>query len=107
MIDSASSRAGEQSRSRSPSPLVFKEDNQATIRIIETGKSGAIRHVGRTHRVDIAWLNEVLRCGHLVVDYIETTLQAADIFTKAFTNLDRWVKACLLTVILVTSRSRL
>ena len=38
--------------------LLFQEDNAAAIRIIETGKTATIRHLGRTHRVDLAWLHE-------------------------------------------------
>jgi len=38
--------------------LLFQEVNAAAIRIIETGKNPTIRHLGRTHRVDLAWLHE-------------------------------------------------
>ena len=41
-----------------PLQVEFMEDNEATIRIISTGKSQAMRHVGRTHRVDLAFLHE-------------------------------------------------
>ena len=34
--------------------LRFREDNQAMIRVCETGKNPTIRHIGRTHAVSIA-----------------------------------------------------
>ncbi len=36
----------------------FMEDNQSTIRIFQVGKNPALRHVGRTHRVDMHWLHK-------------------------------------------------
>ena len=64
----------------------FMEDNEATIRIISTGKSQAMRHVGRTHRVDLAFLHEAKENKHIVVNPCPTDYMCADIFTKAFTN---------------------
>lgn len=37
--------------------ITFHEDNQAMIKVMESGKS-TIRHAGRAHRVSIAWLHE-------------------------------------------------
>ena len=37
---------------------LFLEDNQATLRIITTGKTQALRHVFRTHRVNVHFLTE-------------------------------------------------
>ena len=39
-----------------PVNLDFYEDNQSTIKIIESGYSQQMRHISRTHRVDLAWL---------------------------------------------------
>ena len=38
-----------------PIDLHFHEDNKAAIQIITTGKNPTIRHMGRTHEVDLAW----------------------------------------------------
>ena len=43
--------------------LDFEEDNQAAIRIMESGRSNSIRHMARTHRVDLAWLHEQVAFG--------------------------------------------
>ena len=70
-------------------PIVL-EDNQATIRIMESGKSPAFRHADKTQRINLGWLSEQFRRKHYVLAYISTTLQAADILTKPFTNADKW-----------------
>mgnify|MGYP002809758887 CR=1 FL=1 len=36
--------------------LVFHEDNQAMIRVCLTGRNPTMRHIGRTHRVSVAWM---------------------------------------------------
>ena len=36
----------------------FVEDNQATIRILENGKSPTFRHTDKTQRVNLSWLEE-------------------------------------------------
>ena len=41
--------------------LKFQEDNQATIQILKTAKNPALRHLSRTHRVNISWLCEVFK----------------------------------------------
>ena len=38
--------------------LVFHEDNQAMIRVCQTGRNPTMRHLGRTHSVSVAWLHE-------------------------------------------------
>ena len=37
------------------------EDDDATMSIIKTGKNPALRHVSRTHGVNVAWLHEVFQ----------------------------------------------
>ena len=37
---------------------IFVEDNQATIRILENGKSPTFRHTGKTQRINLSWLSE-------------------------------------------------
>ena len=38
--------------------LVILEDNEAVLKMIIKGRSPNMRHVGRTHRVDLDWLFE-------------------------------------------------
>ena len=69
---------------------VFLEDNKATIRILESGRSPAFRHTDKTQRVNLAWLAEQVRRKHYKLTHVSTELQAADILTKPFTNAEKW-----------------
>jgi hypothetical protein len=42
--------------------LIIAEDNEAVIKIIKKARSMALRHLPRTHRIDVQWLFEV--CSH-------------------------------------------
>ena len=66
------------------------EDNQATMRIIQTGKNPALRHLNRTHRVSVSWLHERCARGDFELEYCDTDEQCADIFTKSFVNAVKW-----------------
>ena len=47
------------------------EDNQATMQILKSGKNPALRHVSRTHRVNLAWISEVFRtCSQMGIQTI-------------------------------------
>jgi hypothetical protein len=37
----------------------FHEDNGAMIQVCKTGRNQTMRHLGRTHRIDVHWLHEV------------------------------------------------
>ena len=39
-------------------PLVLKEDNTATIQIMLSGKTPNLRHVSRTHSINLCWIHE-------------------------------------------------
>ena len=70
-----------------PSPtLVVYEDNQAAIAVAENGKSSTMRHVSKTHRVNLSWLSEIVNKSLCAVMYLPTHRQAADILTKGFTK---------------------
>ena len=75
-----------------PVDLIIHEDNQATIQVVEQGYSSKLRHITRTHKINLGSLNEVLQQKGIKVQYIETTQQAADIFTKALEPL-KWPNA--------------
>ena len=63
--------------------LLFQEDNAAAIRIIETGKNPTIRHLGRTHRVDLAWLYEQFVSNSFKLMFCETNSMAADLAVRS------------------------
>ena len=63
--------------------LVIHEDNQATILVARKGYSPKLRHIQRTHKVNLGSIAEQLSEEDVELTYVETTWQAADIFTKA------------------------
>ena len=74
-----------------PTKLVFQEDNQATIQILKTQKNPTLRHLNRTHRVNVSWLCEVFKnLNEAEPKYCKTDEMAAGIFAKAFTNPIKW-----------------
>jgi hypothetical protein len=72
----------------------FHEDNQPVIKVIESGNNKALRHTARTHKVSVSWLHERFKDKDLALDYIQTNDQAADVFTKSFTDKQKWKHAC-------------
>jgi hypothetical protein len=69
---------------------LFLEDNQATLRIIATGKYQNLRHVSRTHRVNIHMVSEIVQDGTVDIGACESHLMAGDIFTKCFPSSSKW-----------------
>ena len=67
-----------------PFDLEICEDNQATTIIIaKAGFSQKLRHISRTHKVNLGSIKEVLDTPSCDIQYIDTKEQAADIFRKA------------------------
>ena len=66
-----------------PVTLRVMEDNQATILVVRKGYSPKLRHITRTHKVNLSGLSEVFRDDTVTLAYCQTDKQAADIFTKA------------------------
>ena len=63
--------------------IIIFEDNEAVIKMIIKMRSPALKHVARTHRVNLDWLFERLQQDpSLFVRYIGTKEQIADLFTK-------------------------
>ena len=69
---------------------VFIEDNQATIRILENGKSPTFRHSDKTQRVNLSWLSEQFKRKWYRIVHGPSMMQAADIFTKPFVSAEKW-----------------
>ena len=75
----------------------FHEDNQAMIRVIESGRNPTMRYLHRTHRISIATLHEIIT-GQVAdttinCEYTTSAEMAADIFTKGFTDKTKWIHA--------------
>ena len=73
--------------------MVLYEDNQAAAQIVKTGKSQKLRHVRRTHGISISALHDWHRKKVFKLADCHTKAQAADLFTKAFTNPESWEHA--------------
>ena len=69
---------------------VFVEDNQATIRILENGKSPTFRHTDKTQRVNLSWLEEQFKRKWYKMVHCPSILQAADIMTKPLPISEKW-----------------
>ena len=72
---------------------LFHEDNAAMIQVCRTGKNPTMRHMGRTHRVDVLWLHERFKEPWLHLFYTKSSVMRADIFTKGFDQPDKWAHA--------------
>ena len=72
---------------------VFHEDNQTMIRAVKSGRNPTMRHMGRTHYVQIKWLQERFKAGDLSLKFTPSAKQMADIYTKPFDNAARWQTA--------------
>ena len=67
-------------------------------------RSPTMRHVSRTHRVDLDWLFErISKDPGIFVQYVPTKDQIADILTKGSFTADAWNVLCKLCVILPSS----
>ena len=77
--------------SRQEALLYVFEDNEAVIKMIITGRSPAMRHVSRTHRVALDWLFDRINLDPKIQSkYIDTKNQLADISTKGNFTRDEW-----------------
>ena len=72
--------------------LRLKEDNTATIKILRKGYSAKLRHVSRTHKIDLDLIKDICDAGNAELEHVETDKQAADIFTKDLPPL-KWPRA--------------
>ena len=82
------------------------EDNQATIFVIKKGYSPKLRHITRTHKINLSDLSEVFQDDSAELEYCKTDDQAADIFTKALPP-QKWAAALRLLGIRIDLPSEL
>ena len=69
--------------------LTIHEDNKAAILIAEAGFSSKLRHISRTHKVNISSIRDEVKKDEVSLQHISTDKQAADIFTKAL-EVQKW-----------------
>ena len=78
--------------------LSIFEDNDAVIKMSTKGRSSTVRHVSRTHRVDLDWLFDIQ------IKYDNASKQIAEILTKVSFSRERWSQ---LTQLFDTTHARL
>ena len=94
----------------SPTPLAklkICEDNDAVLKLLLKRRHPKMKHVGRTHRVDLDFLHQVMADPSITARYVNTKEQLADIFTKASFSFAQWTILCKSMQIGVTSISSL
>ena len=69
-----------------------KEDNTATIKVMRKGYSPKLRHVVRTHKLDLGTVKEAIDDHGVILEHVETKKQCSDIFTKDLPP-HQWPKA--------------
>ena len=52
-----------------------------------------MRHMSRTHGVNVMWLHDLYHKGIFGMTYTRTEAQCADIFTKTFSTKVKWLEA--------------
>jgi hypothetical protein len=65
-------------------PLKFYEDNQAAIRVLETGRNPTMKHLSRTHKVDLRWIYETLKNDNVTMEYCISELQGGRYLHEGF-----------------------
>ena len=84
--------------------LLICEDNNAVIAMCINGRSPNMRHVPRTHRVNLDWLFErLLQDPSINIAWVSTKHQLADIFTKGSFSEQTWKELSMLVQIAPTS----
>ena len=75
--------------------LYVFEDNEAMIKMIIKGRSPAMRHVSRTHRVTLDWLFDRINLDPKIhIKYIDTKNQLADILPKEISHVMSGIICC-------------
>ena len=77
--------------SQSESELYTFEDNEAIVKMIIKGRSPTMRHVSRTHRVELDWLIDRINLEPKIqIKYVDSENQFADMLTRESFTRDEW-----------------
>ncbi len=75
--------------------LLLLEDNDAVIKMTLKMRAPTLRHVARTHRVDLDWLFERIQYDPGVsIHFVGTKQQIADMCTKGQFSQEQWQALC-------------
>ena len=77
-------------RPQSTTVLIIAGDTEAVIKIVKKARGMALRHLPRTHRIDVHWLFEVCSNPRVRMLYVNTKQQVGDLMTNAINNLQTW-----------------
>ena len=72
------------------------EDNEASCRVVITGRNPSMRHMSRTQRIDVSSINDIYSKGLFFFVNCPTEFQAADIFTKHCIDKATWQRNLML-----------
>ena len=70
-------------------------DNTAMLKIIKTGRNSTVRNIGKMHGEAVSWLHDLHTMKDAWMKYITTTMMAADLYAKAFTEPSKWSHLCI------------
>jgi len=73
---------------------VFEDNQAALINLMGSGPSKELRHLNRTHKISLRFLQDVCKLNNVLVSYLASEMNSADPFTKAFTDVLKW-RNCL------------
>ena len=73
--------------------VIFLEDNQATIRILESGRSPSFRHTDKTQRLNLSWLSEQFKRKHFNLVLLVHHFKQQTSSPSPFTNSEKWESA--------------
>ena len=77
--------------------MIFVQDNDAVIKLVIKSRAPTLKHVPRTHRIDLDWLFERINSDPAIFGrYIHTKLQMADMLTKGHFTSEAWQNLCSL-----------
>ena len=66
------------------------EDNEAVLKSLARGRCPKLRHVARTHRVNLDWCYDLFRHPEIEATYVQTLYQIVGLGTKAITKGEPW-----------------
>ena len=64
------------------------------IGVIRAGKNPTMRHLERTHGINVGWMHFIFQEGYVSLAYEVTAKMSADIHTKSFSDPVSWTHAC-------------